>query len=70
MHAVGCNAAMTGLVIARLKDPTSDLKMTPDEESWYGMFTYYFYLRNATKNKLFLIVASHFRTCLSLSTIF
>ena len=44
MHAVGCNAAMTGLVIARLKDPTSDLEMTPDEESWYGMFTYRFYL--------------------------
>ena len=36
MHAVGCNAAMTGLVISRLKDPESDIKMTPDEESWFG----------------------------------
>ena len=52
MHAVGCNAAMTGLVIARLKDPTSDLKMTPDEESWYGMFTYRFYQRNEIKKNI------------------
>ena len=41
MHAVGCNAAMTGLVISRLKDPESDIKMTPDEESWFGMLRSY-----------------------------
>ena len=36
MHANGCNAAMVGLIIARLKEPSSQIKMTPNEESWFG----------------------------------
>lgn len=36
MHANDCNAAMTGFVIAGLKEPTSDVKMGPNEESWFG----------------------------------
>ena len=36
MHANGCNAAMVGLIIARLKEPSSQMKMTPNEESWFG----------------------------------
>ena len=33
MHANGCNAALTGLVIAGFMELTSDVKMTPNEES-------------------------------------
>ena len=36
MHANGCNAAMVGLIIARLKESSSQMKMTPNEESWFG----------------------------------
>ena len=38
MHANGCNVAMTGLVIAGLRDSSSTLKMTTNEESWFGMY--------------------------------
>ena len=36
LHSNGCNAAMTGLIISRLKDESSIMKMTPEEESWFG----------------------------------
>ena len=42
MHANGCNAAMTGLVIAGLKEPTSFVKMTANEESWFGKLPFIF----------------------------
>ena len=44
MHANGCNAAMTGLVIAGLKEESSIFKMTIDEESWFGNYFYAYHL--------------------------
>ena len=36
MHPNGCNAAMIGLIIARLKETETPLIMSSDEESWFG----------------------------------
>ena len=36
MHPNGCNAAMIGLIIARLKETETPIKMSSDEESWFG----------------------------------
>ena len=44
MISIGIGVAMTGLVIAQLKDPnkeqnnTNDVKLTLDEESWFGKY--------------------------------
>ena len=40
MHANGCNAAMTGLIIAGLKEESSKVRMTSDEESWFGNYIF------------------------------
>ena len=34
--AIGCNIALTGIVIAELRNSTSDIKMTKEQESWFG----------------------------------
>ena len=42
MISIGIGVAMSGLVIAQLKDPnkelnnSNDVKLTLDEESWFG----------------------------------
>ena len=38
LYSFGCFAALTGLIIARLKEPTSSIRMTTNEESWFGIF--------------------------------
>ena len=38
MYTFGCFAALTGLIIARLQDPTSEIRMTKDEESWFRKY--------------------------------
>ena len=40
LHAFGCFAALTGLIIARLKEPKNTIRMTKDEESWFGRRTF------------------------------
>ena len=36
MISIGIGAGMSGLIIAQLKDASNDVKMTLDEESWFG----------------------------------
>ena len=36
MYTFGCFCALTGLIIARLKEPSSDIHMTANQESWFG----------------------------------
>jgi hypothetical protein len=36
MYTFGCFTALIGLIIARLKEPTSSIHMTTNEESWFG----------------------------------
>ena len=38
MYTFGCFAALTGLIIARLKESTSSVHMTASEESWFGKY--------------------------------
>ena len=40
MHSNGCNVAMTGLIIARLKETGIPVEMTANEESWFGKERY------------------------------
>ena len=35
MYTFGCSAALTGLIIARLQESTSEIRMTKNEESWF-----------------------------------
>ena len=49
LHSNGCNAAMTGLIISRLKDESSIIKMTPEEESWFGMSCNYSIISHMVK---------------------
>ena len=37
MHSFGSLGALTGLIIARLKESHDDLQLTKDEETWFGM---------------------------------
>ena len=50
LHSNGCNAAMTGLIISRLKDESSIMKMTPEEESWFGTSYNYSIISNMLIN--------------------
>ena len=34
--STGCSIAMTGLIIAKLKEPSSLIKITSEQESWFG----------------------------------
>ena len=36
LHSNGCQVAMTGLIIARLKEHSSSVQMTPEEETWFA----------------------------------
>ena len=36
MISVGIGVGLSGLVIAQLKDTSNDIKLTLDEESWFG----------------------------------
>ena len=36
MISVGIGVGLSGLVIAQLKDTSDDIKLTLDEESWFG----------------------------------
>ena len=36
MHSFGSLGALTGLIIARLKESKGDLQLTKDEETWFG----------------------------------
>ena len=38
MHSFGSLGALTGLIIARLKESKGDLQLTKDEETWFGKF--------------------------------
>ena len=36
MHSFGSLGALTGLIIARLKESDDRLQLTKDEETWFG----------------------------------
>ena len=36
MISVGIGVGLSGLVIAQLKDTSNDIKLSLDEESWFG----------------------------------
>ena len=36
MVSVGIGVGLSGLAIAQLKDSSDDIKLTLDEESWFG----------------------------------
>ena len=38
MISIGVGVGMSGLVIAQLKDDKNDVKMTPNEDSWFGNY--------------------------------
>ena len=40
MISVGIGVGLSGLVIAQLKDTSNDIKLTLDEESWFGNNVY------------------------------
>ena len=37
--AVGGNIALTGIILSKLRVSSEDIKMTKDEESWFGKVT-------------------------------
>ena len=36
LHSYGSFVSITGTIISKLKDDPGDLKMTEDEETWFG----------------------------------
>ena len=38
MHSFGSLGALTGLIIARLKESKGDLQLSKDEETWFGKY--------------------------------
>ena len=38
MHSFGSLGALTGLIIARLKESKGDLQLSKDEETWFGEY--------------------------------
>ena len=36
MHSFGSLGALTGLIIARLKESNENFQLTKDEETWFG----------------------------------
>ena len=39
LHSFGSFAAITGSIIAKLKEESSPIHMTQDEETWFGEYT-------------------------------
>ena len=39
LHSYGSFVSITGTIISKLKDEPGDLKMTEDEETWFGKST-------------------------------
>ena len=38
LHSYGSFVSITGTIISKLKDEPGDLKMTEDEETWFGNY--------------------------------
>ena len=39
--SIGCNIALTGIVISNSRNSTSGIKMTSEQESWFGEYFEY-----------------------------
>ena len=35
---IGCNIALTGIILSSLRGSSGDIQMTKEEESWFGTY--------------------------------